>query len=65
MSTRAICGNCGLEMFECSSDYLCSDYRCKACGAVNFFDNSRVPTRIVLPQNQGRDQTTRSSPQST
>jgi len=57
MSVRAICGNCRQVMFECSSDYLDSDYTCKNCGTVNWFDKSRVPTRFVLPQHQAESQT--------
>ena len=57
MSVKAICGNCRSVMFECSSDYLCSDYSCKNCGAVNSFDMSRVPAKVVLPPHQGGDRT--------
>ncbi len=64
MSVRAICGNCRNVMFECSSDFLCSDYTCEECGAINQFDMSKVPTKVVLPQHQEVDQTTCSSHQS-
>jgi hypothetical protein len=65
MSVKAVCGNCGVVMFECSSDYLCSDYACKNCVAINWFDKSKEPTTVVLPQHQGEDQTSGSPPQST
>lgn len=58
---RAICGNCKRVMFECSSDYLCEDFECKSCGAVNQFDNSKVPTKVVLPMHPGENQTNRTS----
>jgi hypothetical protein len=53
MSVKAMCGNCKSVMFECSSEYLCSDYTCKNCGAINQFDMSKVPTKVVLPHCQG------------
>lgn len=56
---KAVCGNCKSVMFECSSDYLCEDVTCKACGAVNQFDNSKEPTRVVLPRNPGEPPTNR------
>jgi hypothetical protein len=54
---KAICGNCKRVMFECSSDYLCEDYECKNCGVVNQFDNSTVPTKVVLRRPPGESQT--------
>lgn len=56
---KVICGNCKRTMFECSSDYLCEDFECKNCGAVNQFDNSKAPTKVVLPRHLGVSQTNR------
>jgi phage FluMu protein Com len=50
---KARCANCKTVMFECSSDYLCEDFECMKCGAVNQFDNSNVPTKVVLPRHLG------------
>jgi phage FluMu protein Com len=49
---KAICADCNTVMFECSSTYLCDDFECPECGAVNSFDNSKEPTKIVSLRRQ-------------
>lgn len=47
---KVICGNCKRVMFECDAERLFEDTTCQYCSAVNQFDNSSAPAKVILPR---------------
>ena len=47
---KATCGNCKRVLVECKAECLFEDIICHHCSAINQFDNSSTPSRVILPR---------------